>query len=115
MPHTPGPWKLEDDRFSDDVHVVSGYTRIVRFGPRENWDTIDAGNARLIAAAPLLLKACKLQKSQDEHEATCLLCLDGMPCVTFEHLRDEAIAARAEALITAEPTDAAFASTPRPD
>ena len=60
--HTPGPWKIE--------HSTNGTFpyRIVKFGERNpiascrgisGKESEDAANARLIAAAPNLLEACK--------------------------------------------------------
>lgn len=61
IPHTPGPWVLEDNDLQRKVFVASrhlGYpTYIVSFGQRSNWDAVDEANARLIAAAPELLEA----------------------------------------------------------
>jgi hypothetical protein len=59
MTHTPGPWILEDSDTHNKVFVSSKdkMTRIVSFGPRENWDKVDEANASLVAAAPELLEA----------------------------------------------------------
>ena len=55
--HTPGPWLAQ----FCDVYEVKGMTRIADVLPRSkpDWTAEDHANARLIAAAPALLAACK--------------------------------------------------------
>lgn len=56
--HTPGPWAIRDD---DEDWVVSivGSSQIVLARVRTATVEPGDGNARLIAAAPDLLEACK--------------------------------------------------------
>jgi hypothetical protein len=64
MKHTPGPWKINEDRFlacTEDeffknVYGSNGYACGRAYG--ETREECEA-NARLIAAAPDLLDACK--------------------------------------------------------
>lgn len=65
--HTPGPWKFYDDSNDGKTNrieiVAIGKTvaRIYHSVPAE-----DLPNARLIAAAPDLLEACKAALSDDQ-------------------------------------------------
>jgi hypothetical protein len=60
--HTPGPW-ITTVRIQDKVHVLHGQMgpgvasrTIARVTVRDSWRTEQEANARLIAAAPELLK-----------------------------------------------------------
>ena len=63
--HTPGPWTLFDLSEDNDPQKEKPcrYWSIVRMGPlaylKTDWDEIGEANARLIAAAPDMLKALK--------------------------------------------------------
>ncbi len=52
--HTPGPWSVDDNPKSDFIDIEPMVCRIER-GTLAHLD-----NARLIAAAPELLEACKI-------------------------------------------------------
>lgn len=63
--HTPGPWGIKFDEFDDAWHVTPDGLEPPKFG---EWSPIcvlgayhenEEANARLIAAAPDLLSACK--------------------------------------------------------
>lgn len=55
-PYTPGPWEATEGEFPDDVSIaVVGRFNIVAFDPGES-DYDEAGDARLMAAAPLLVE-----------------------------------------------------------
>ena len=65
MPHTPGPWNMQKREPGDKTIFVSqpadGYHRLRAEIDCDDCDTETAeANARLIAAAPELLEACKL-------------------------------------------------------
>lgn len=53
MSHTPGPWEMDGARIKKDENLT-----IARVGVAFDGDWSEA-NARLIAAAPDLLDACK--------------------------------------------------------
>ena len=53
--HTPGPWARVDDSFEIRTHDGERYITTI-LGPH---DTQDEANARLIAAAPLMLEALR--------------------------------------------------------
>ena len=56
--HTPGPWEVEEngaDIFSNDGHYIAEAWYDGSLGA----GIVTAANARLIAAAPDLLEACK--------------------------------------------------------
>ena len=80
MTHTPGPWHLHDAFGNQDgVGVYRGETQIAGvFGrsrddlPRQEADAETHANARLIAAAPDLLNALKMQVTYRMR--------DGSPC-----------------------------------
>lgn len=59
MKHTPGPWKHDGEIiYSGNYTLNNGWTNhatIAKVEDRANWEA----NARLIAAAPDLLDACK--------------------------------------------------------
>ena len=71
--HTLGPWRLEADKahfysmtaivggskMNSQPHSFPGYEMIVQVGGTADVFTLEA-NARLIAAAPDLLEACKV-------------------------------------------------------
>lgn len=68
-PYTPGPWKLNFENSNEIVADFGGQdiTVALAHGPAGMWGEVQyehAANARLIAAAPELLEACKfaLQK-----------------------------------------------------
>lgn len=52
--HTPGPWKVENDHY-----ITAGIDYVADVGDATTRDKEIAANARLIAAAPDLLEACK--------------------------------------------------------
>lgn len=66
--HTRGPWNISDDLTSDTHFVISlggdrhGCILIERH--REGFDSEDEPNARLVAAAPDMLKALKAIEHQ---------------------------------------------------
>lgn len=67
--HTPGPWHFHDDPCENDVEVHAEYDdgqhrhHIVAVAKTHHWMGVELANAeanaRLIAAAPWLLDACK--------------------------------------------------------
>lgn len=73
MKHTPGPWIFEEVRGSDDKTLV--YRRILNVGnvykqkgiASTGIDEEAEANARLIAAAPELLEACKAVANDTSH------------------------------------------------
>ena len=90
--YTPGPWKaykLNDRTFRPGIETSIGYTVVIH-GNRETKDISDfagvfgrgseeeTANARLIAAAPDLLRACKAM-------LVTLKQLDASCVVTFDH------------------------------
>ena len=54
--HTPGPWRVVEDRVPASLEVYSGKTAIAECWRRAETET-ELANARLIAAAPELLDA----------------------------------------------------------
>ena len=54
--HTPGPWRVVEDRVPSSLEVYAGKTAIAECWRRADVET-EIANARLIAAAPDLLKA----------------------------------------------------------
>lgn len=57
--HTPGPWEAEQD-CANSIGIVSEETEVARICPEDDDLTEQEwADARLIAAAPDLLKACK--------------------------------------------------------
>lgn len=54
--HTPGPWRVVEDRAPSSLEVYAGKTAIAECWRRADVET-EIANARLIAAAPDLLKA----------------------------------------------------------
>jgi len=68
MTHTPGPWEATQEREFYQDHVQPYSIRTVRDDEEDivyiarcmdSWDTDMRANARLIAASPDLLEACK--------------------------------------------------------
>ena len=65
MPHTPGPWVVDDANPELVAQLVEGIyeyvasTAIGNFCSTERSGKEEEANARLIAAAPDLLEACK--------------------------------------------------------
>ncbi len=56
--HTPGPWKITGGRFVGEGQMIGAPSgHICRVYAPDNRD--ESANARLIAAAPELLAACK--------------------------------------------------------
>ncbi len=61
--HTPGPWLINGEFDSEiSVEIASAAWPICELDPVE-WSPEEIANARLIAAAPELLEACKLVSS----------------------------------------------------
>jgi hypothetical protein len=66
MPHTPGPWFIQDEKRKDFIpigprsrsedHIVAGVVCLERYNQKSE---IDMSDACLISAAPELLKALK--------------------------------------------------------
>ena len=54
--HTPGPWRVVEDRVPSSLEVYAGKTAIAECWRRADVET-EIANARLIAAAPDLLEA----------------------------------------------------------
>lgn len=66
MEHTPGPWRHVRQRATDDSHdIMAGNPAVcvATCGCQSCDDGEIAANARLIAAAPKLLKACEAAES----------------------------------------------------
>jgi hypothetical protein len=60
MSHTLGPWRIRHNGTHDGDRTITSATRdIVRLDGGINDDSETCANARLIAAAPELLEACK--------------------------------------------------------
>lgn len=57
--HTPGPWRIENDTDGERFHIVGGAlgSVVTTIDYLREPDSEEEANARLIAAAPLLLKA----------------------------------------------------------
>ena len=69
--HTPGPWRIDPRPFSGygAVHVSCGQYIVAKaLGQTQSCETEATANARLIAAAPKLLKALKLAVLQNSHD-----------------------------------------------
>ena len=66
--HTPGPWRVVEDRVPSSLEVYAGKTAIAECWRRADVET-EIANARLIAAAPELLAALKacLEKGSRWH------------------------------------------------
>jgi len=62
--HTPGPWEVDGYRVGHPVGK-HGFDLVARILQTDN-ATEDAANARLIAAAPDLLAACKAALESDD-------------------------------------------------
>ena len=57
MTHTPGPWRIEGTRDSDEFWVVKNEGPVCEISQTFGYPDADEANARLIAAAPDLLAA----------------------------------------------------------
>ena len=57
--HTPGPWRISNDWITDSSSLESIAKIVGKDGPDCRMTDHDLANARLIAAAPALLEACK--------------------------------------------------------
>lgn len=68
--HTPGPWFTKREGFSTvyvDARIGGGLLQeVAAVGPQEGGIQQQDANARLIAAAPELLEACKAALSDDQ-------------------------------------------------
>ncbi len=64
MPHTPGPWTIDSYGSEPAIRTDGGMNIVPRvFG--------NADDARLIAAAPELLAACKRAVANGKHPESC--------------------------------------------
>ena len=73
MPHSPGPWKIQQECVDPEWHIVTASGgRIIANVHIETGNTMDAANARLIAAAPELLAACEAYIKYADDEVGCL-------------------------------------------
>lgn len=82
MSHTPGPWRIGNSHswnvIGADGHLVASATFGGYQDDKKQRAEVDA-NARLISAAPDLLKACEaaysilIQESQDPNRAAAVL------------------------------------------
>lgn len=77
--HTPGPWTVfVDERVEDGLTYVTGYNiesangEIVGIEGIESWKDGAEANARLIAAAPILLQELRGANTQMEMAAECI-------------------------------------------
>lgn len=74
MEHTPGPWisepSMSSSRFCRDIQQAGGFVVLAQVGPDSENQAEAIANARLIAAAPELLRACEL---------TCMTCFRKKP------------------------------------
>lgn len=57
--HTPGPWRVVEDRVPSSLEVYAGKTAIAECWRRADVET-EIANARLIASAPELFAALQL-------------------------------------------------------
>lgn len=62
--HTPGPWAWGDEPGRSELSAAGGHKVLDYAGYEGMWPAaydaeVDAANLRLIAAAPMLLKACQ--------------------------------------------------------
>src|SRR5690606_38510263 len=58
--HTPGPWTLHEDGDANHYSIIADGKWLISFLHNgEKWDAEQSANAKLIAAAPMLLEACK--------------------------------------------------------
>lgn len=102
--HTPGPWKhgighhQSYDHFGAVVSIGDGLTyktlaRLPELGDESTNEELEA-NARLIAAAPDLLRAAELQEQAEDHWANCEECeyteSPELGCETAVKLADDA-------------------------
>ena len=58
MKHTPGPWEVQDDEFMTSVVIEDGEICDIVQDDRPEKENL--ANARLIAAAPELVEACRV-------------------------------------------------------
>lgn len=69
MKHTPGPWRVEYFKWvrseANGEQVCSGLGEIKYGRTNEEIELLAGANARLIAAAPDLLEACKTIRDYD--------------------------------------------------
>jgi hypothetical protein len=79
MEHTPGPWKYDETLtsehtcpiYTDDAWIATAFMGYGMFkGDVEKADAEVLANARLIAAAPDLLEACR-HAARSEHHSAC--------------------------------------------
>jgi hypothetical protein len=68
-PHTPGPWNLHspdegDPKTGDGSFCITAQSMVIANAQPSDWHETPA-NARLIAAAPDLLKAAKMMQAAD--------------------------------------------------
>lgn len=72
--HTPGPWKLseEDTGMNDSGTILDPYGHVIVTDVYGRTDDEAEANARLIAAAPDLLAACKLILAGEADDDTIL-------------------------------------------
>lgn len=69
--HTPGPWKIEEQRFPPGEKITSSERNICFFPDSGFGQGLEgAANANLIAAAPELLEAAKFALAQLKPEQT---------------------------------------------
>jgi len=78
MAHTPGPWVTSDTKFANGIRTevepayecgpICSCIRTVNPRKVRTWDEVDA-NAKLIAAAPELLDACKAALAKEQEGA----------------------------------------------
>lgn len=108
--HTPGPWRIsgaaEGKGYS--ISAKRGLVALVRDDTHPLADVAEGqaqANAHLIAAAPELLEALKLQEAVDEHVANCEDCCEGVfpeLCKAGFPIADKARLARRAAISKAE-------------
>ena len=59
-PHTPGPWKVEQSQEYESTYTIVNGPGFLSHWVNPNAEEEEAANARLIAAAPDLLVACRM-------------------------------------------------------
>lgn len=99
--HTPGPWKVEDDGREVVVYAVEGSCRVASI-ELDNLDDRSHAlrDARLIAAAPDLLAACRLLL--DSERSLGDLCAGGCRPGINQHTQGCAVAVASAAIAKAE-------------